>query len=44
MIQKIYLGVNKVVTSEEARIILNEAGANLIPNKPITPQGVTPNA
>lgn len=44
MVQKIYLGVDKVITSEEARIILNEAGADLIPNKQITPQGVTPNA
>ena len=44
IVQKIYLGVDKVITSEEARIILNEAGADLIPNKQITPQGVTPNA
>jgi len=29
MIQKVYLGVGKVLTSDEARAILNRAGANL---------------
>lgn len=29
IIQKIYLGVNKVITADEARAILNEAGLNL---------------
>jgi HK97 family phage portal protein len=28
-IQKVYLGVGKVITSEEARLIVNELGANL---------------
>ncbi|HEU5085717.1 MAG TPA: phage portal protein [Acidimicrobiales bacterium] len=31
MIQKIYLGVGKVVSAEEARLILNRAGAELPP-------------
>lgn len=34
MIQKIYLGVGKVVTGEEARAILNRAGAGLTGDGP----------
>jgi hypothetical protein len=44
MVQKIYLGVDKVITSEEARVILNEAGADLEPGKEIKPTEVTNNA
>jgi hypothetical protein len=29
MVQKVYLGVGKVITSDEAREIVNGAGANL---------------
>jgi hypothetical protein len=33
VIQKIYLGVGKVITSDEARVIINQAGGSLsIPN------------
>jgi HK97 family phage portal protein len=34
MIQKIYLGVGTVITWEEARVILNQAGAGLDPSIP----------
>jgi hypothetical protein len=44
MVQKIYLGVDKVITTEEARIILNEAGADLEPSKEIKPTEVANNA
>jgi hypothetical protein len=34
-IQKVYLGVGKVITADEARQIANEAGANLVIPGPI---------
>jgi phage portal protein BeeE len=37
MIQKVYLGVGVVITAEEGREILNQAGANLPPNTQIAP-------
>lgn len=42
-IQKLYLGVGKVITSDEARLLANEAGADLaIPGPDFTPPGGTP--
>jgi hypothetical protein len=38
MIQKVYLGVGKVLTSDEARAILNRAGANLKIPGDLTPE------
>jgi hypothetical protein len=37
LIQKLYLGVGKVITEEEARSLLNMAGANLSPDMPDVP-------
>jgi hypothetical protein len=39
MIQKIYLGVGVVITPEEARRILNDAGANLTGSPALVPRG-----
>jgi HK97 family phage portal protein len=49
VVQKVYLGVDKVITSDEARQIVNEAGGNLtIPGPEFVtqpaPRGNTPNA
>lgn len=46
MVQKIYLGAGKVVSVEEARAILNQAGANLQGEGPdyVPPMGPTSNA
>lgn len=41
MVQKVYLGVDKVVTWDEARDILNRAGANL-PDEPQPPPPAPP--
>jgi hypothetical protein len=42
IIQKIYLGVGKVLTSDEAREIINQAGGNLpIPSPPLAEPEVT---
>lgn len=35
VIQKIYLGVGTVISEEEARVILKDAGANINPSSPI---------
>lgn len=40
MIQKIYLGVGPVVTSDEARTIVNRAGAELSGSLPTNPEGL----
>lgn len=37
MIQKVYLGVGTVLTAQEARELLNKAGAGLAPGAPVKP-------
>lgn len=42
IIQKIYLGVGVVISKEEARALLVQAGATLIPGTPIQPEAPQP--
>lgn len=37
VVQKVYLGVDKVISQEEARQILAAAGADIVPSTPVTP-------
>lgn len=42
MVQKVYLGVGTVITSEEARQLLNDAGAALAPGAPVAKPASAP--
>jgi len=37
VVQKVYLGVGKVINADEARRIINDAGGDLDPNRPVAP-------